>query len=226
MPLLNNNKNLTTMKKIFTLIAAIAMMAALVSSSGSAAANVAPETDTIVPTGSEMMAGKLYFVNLKKDEQPIMPAITITGNRAGNQEEDKGINAKPYAAEGIRCIFELDEWVEFYPQSAAKSGIAVWVFNHKDDVDFYETASLSDETPGYVEYRDLNDNPDHEEGELRDWGSLYVHMDYHKPGFYDFVFTYGGKTFAVMLAKFYAVEELTEKSDAELEKIMEGLSKK
>ena len=221
-----NNKNLTTMKKIFTLIAAIAMMAALVSSGDSAAANVAPETDTIVPTGSAMMAGKLYFVNLKKDEQPIMPGITIKGNRAGNQEEDKGINAKPYAAEGIRCIFELDEWVEFYPQSAAKSGIAVWVFNHKDDVDFYETASLSDETPGYVEYRDLNENPDQEEGELRDWGSLYVHMDYHKPGFYDFVFTYGGKIFAVMLAKFYAVETLENKPDAELAKMMEGLSKK
>jgi hypothetical protein len=62
--------------------------------------------------------------------------------------------------------------------------------------------------------------------ELRDWGSLYVHMDYHKPGFYDFVFTYGGKIFAVMLAKFYDNEELEGKPDAELDKMMKELAKK
>ena len=214
------------MKKIFTLIAAIAMTTALMASGGSATANVAPETDTIVPSGSEMMAGKLYFVNLKKDEQPIMPKIILSGNRAGNLEEGEGINYKPYASEGIRCIFELNEWVEFYPQSNAKSGIAVWVFEHKDNVNFYETASLSDETPGYVEYRELNEDPDEEEGARWAWGSLYVHTDYHKPGFYDFVFTYGGKIFAVMLTKFYKEEELYGKSDSELNKMMEGLSKK
>ena len=153
-----------------------------------------------------------------------MPNITIKGNRAGNHEEGKGINTKPYAAEGIRCIFELDEWVEFYPQSDFKTGIAVWVFKHKDKVDFYETAKLSDETPGFVEYRELNENPDQEEGVLLDWGSLYVHPDYHKPGFYDFVFTFGGKIFAVMLTKFYDKEELGAKSDTELENIMKGCS--
>ncbi len=62
--------------------------------------------------------------------------------------------------------------------------------------------------------------------ELRDWGSLYVHMDYHKPGFYDFVFTYGGKTFAVMLAKFYAVGTLETKPDTEMDKMMKELAKK
>jgi hypothetical protein len=215
------------MKKIFTLIAAIAMSTVLMASGGSATANVAPDIDTIVPAGSEMKAGKLYFVNLKKDEQPIMPKIRIAGNRAGNQEEEIGINYKPYASEGIRCIFELNEWVEFYPQSNAKSGIAVWVFEHKDNVNFYETASLSDETPGYVEYRELNEDPEKAaEGVLWDWGSLYVHPEEHKPGFYDFVFTYGGKIFAVMLTKFYKEEELYDKSDSELNKMMEGLSKK
>ena len=85
---------------------------------------------------------------------------------------------------------------------------------------------LSDETPGYVEYRELNEDPDEEEGARWAWGSLYVHTDYHKPGFYDFVFTYGGKIFAVMLTKFYAEEELYGKSNAELNKMMDGLSKK
>ena len=210
------------MKKAFTLTALVLMMITFSSFGGNAAGYEPLETDTIVH-GNEMIAGKLYFVNLKKDQQPVMPRITIKGNRAGNQEEGSGINAKPYAAEEIRCIFELDEWVEFYPESNAKSGIAVWVFEHKDKVDFYETAKLSDETPGFVEYRELGENPDQEE-ELLDWGSLYVHPDYHKPGLYDFVFTYGGKIFAVMLTKFYDKEELEVKSNAELEKIMKSCS--
>jgi hypothetical protein len=40
------------------------------------------------------------------------------------------------------------------------------------------------------------------------------------------VFTYGGKTFAVMLAKFYAVETLETKPDTELDKMMKELAKK
>ncbi|MBO7463084.1 MAG: hypothetical protein J6T96_10870 [Bacteroidales bacterium] len=36
----------------------------------------------------------------------------------------------------------------------------------------------------------------------------------NKTGLYDFVFTYGGKTFAVMLTKFYAAKDIENKSDA------------
>lgn len=98
--------------------------------------------------------------------------------------------------------------------------------NSNDKMDFYATATLSDATPGYAGYCELNENPDQEEGELRDWGALYVNPDEHKPGFYDFVFTYGGKTFAVMLTKFYDEKELESKPNAELDKMMEELSKK
>ena len=196
------------------------------SNNSNSSSTTTPETGNASTTSSEMIAGKLYFINLQRDEQPIMPKIIITGNRAGSYDEGTGINSKPYAAEGIRSIFEINEWVEFYPQSDAKSGISVWVFEHKDNMDFYKTASLSEETPGYAAKCELNENPDQEEGVQDAWGSLYVHVDYHKPGFYDFVFTYGDKTFAVMLTKFYAEAELNGKSDAELSKIMEGLSKK
>ena len=40
------------------------------------------------------------------------------------------------------------------------------------------------------------------------------------PGYYDFVFLYKNKVFATMLTKFYKPDELLNKSDAELEKLM------
>ena len=40
------------------------------------------------------------------------------------------------------------------------------------------------------------------------------------PGFYDFVFLYNNKVFATMLTKFYKPNELIEKPDSELEKLM------
>ncbi|MBQ2332678.1 MAG: hypothetical protein II380_01845, partial [Prevotella sp.] len=62
-----------------------------------------------------MVLGKLYFVNLKEGEQPIMTALSLFGNRCGSES----FNHKPYATEGIRSVFELDEWIEFYPQANA-----------------------------------------------------------------------------------------------------------
>ena len=50
-----------------------------------------------------MVLGKLYFVNLKEGEQPIMTALSLFGNRCGSES----FNHKPYAAEGIRSVFEL-----------------------------------------------------------------------------------------------------------------------
>ena len=40
------------------------------------------------------------------------------------------------------------------------------------------------------------------------------------PGYYDFVFIYNNKVFATMLTKFYKTNELLDKPDSELEKLM------
>ena len=93
-----------------------------------------------------MVLGKLYFVNLEEGEQPVMTALSLFGDRCGSE----AFNNKPCATEGIRCVFELNEWIEFNPQASVGSGIKVMVFKHMADQGLYLEKPLNDETPGYV----------------------------------------------------------------------------
>ena len=161
-----------------------------------------------------MALGKLYFVNIKEGERPIMNALRLYGDRCGSES----FNNKPYATEGIRSIFELNEWIEFYPQASATSGIKVMVFTHKADQSFYIKNSLNDKTPGYIQELDLNKDPEQEEN--YHWGSFYLNPEEVSPGYYDFVFIYKNKVFATMLTHFYKEEEISDKSDSELEELM------
>jgi hypothetical protein len=190
------------MKKLLFLIAALALF--MTTKNGSAA-HAAEDS---------MELGKLYFVNLKEGEQPIMTGLSLFGNRCGGVD----FNKKPYAAEGIRSVFELDEWIEFYPQTNTKTGIKVMVFKHKADQGFYQKNALNDETSGYIQECDLNKDPDADE--TAHWGSFYLHPEEVEPGYYDFVFIYGNKVFATMLTRFYKNDELYGKPDSELEKLM------
>ena len=162
----------------------------------------------------KMVLGKLNFVNLKEGEQPVMKALTLAGNRCGSVD----FNNKPYAAEGIRSVFELDEWIEFYPKANAESGIKVMVFKHQEDQGIYLKNSLNDKTPGYIQELDLSKDPEGDETSL--WGSFYLHPEEVEPGYYDFVFIYKNKVFATMLTHFFKPNEIYEKSDSELEKLM------
>ena len=175
--------------------------------SNGASANTAQNQET-------MVLGKLYFVNLKEGEQPVMTGLSLFGDRCGSID----FNHKPYAAEGIRSVFELDEWIEFHPQTNATTGIKVMVFKHKADQNFYMKNALNDETPDYIQECELNKDPDADEN--AHWGSFYLHPEEVAPGYYDFVFTYNNKVFAIMLTKFYQLDELSVKSDSELEKLM------
>lgn len=160
-----------------------------------------------------MVLGKLYFVNLKEGEQPVMTALSLNGDRCGTSD----FNHKPYAAEGIRSVFELNEWIEFNPQATAASGIKVMVFKHQADQGFYLKNSLNDEAPGYVLACDLNKDPD---DETNQWGSFYLHPEEVDPGYYDFVFSFNNKVFATMLTRFFQDKEIQGKSDSELEQLM------
>ena len=169
-------------------------------------ANISQGQDT-------MVLGKLYFVNLKEGEQPIMPALSLFGNRCGSEQ----FNHKPQAAEGIRSVFELDEWIEFYPKANAVSGITVMVFEHKEDQSLYLKNTLNEKTPGYIQELALNKDP---EDEAQQWGSFYLHPEEVNPGYYDFVFIYKNKVIASMLTHFFKPNEIYEKSDSELENLM------
>ena len=173
-----------------------------------------PYNDSAANAENSMELGKLYFVNLKEGEQSIMTGLRLFGNRCGSDD----FNKKPYAVEGIRSVFELDEWIEFYPQTNAKTGIKVMVFKHKADQGFYLKNTLNDETPDYIQELDIKIEPDAEE--TSNWGSFYLHPEEVEPGYYDFVFIYDNKVFAIMLTRFYKVNELYEKADSDLEKLM------
>ena len=199
------------MKKIaLFLIAALALFSTVCGYNG-ANANAARATTQVQDT---MALGKLYFVNLKEGEQPIMTGLSLSGNRCGSE----AFNAKPTAAEGIRSVFELDEWIEFHPEAKAGTGIKVMVFKHRADQAFYQKNALNDETPDYIQELELNKDP--EADETAHWGSFYLHPEEVEPGYYDFVFLYNNKVFATMLTKFYKPDELLDKPDAELEKLM------
>lgn len=144
-----------------------------------------------------MVLGKLYFVNLKEGEKPVMTALSLFGNRCGTE----GFNHKPFAAEGIRSVFELDEWIEFYLKANTVSGIKVMVFEHNADQGFYLKNALNENASGYIQECDLNKDPEAEESS--DWGSFYLHPQEVNPGYYDFVFIYKNKVFATMLTRFF-----------------------
>ena len=172
----------------------------------------------VLPAASQvrdtMAPGKLCFVNLQEGEQPVMTALSLFGNRCGSES----FNHKPYSTDGIRSVFELDEWIEFYPQASAESGIRVLVFTHRPDQGFYLENPLNDETPGYIQECILNRDTDQEENSH--WGSFYLHPEEVDPGYYDFVFVYNDKVFATMLTRFFKTDELLHKSDSELEQLM------
>ena len=180
--------------------------------------NVANVAKVVNTTASQVqdsaVLGKLYFVNLKEGEQPVMTGLSLSGNRCGTEE----FNHKPYAAEGIRSVFELNEWVEFYLETSAKTGIKVMVFKHNADPSVYLKNALNSETAGFIQECELKKDPEAEENDQ--WGSFYLHPEEVEPGFYDFIFLYNNKVFATMLTKFYKPNELIEKPDSELEKLM------
>ena len=128
------------MKRIALLLtAALALIATSAGINGARANAMNPSGATQVQDTTVL--GKLYFVNLKEGEKPVMTALSLFGNRCGSED----FNHKPYAAEGIRSVFELDEWIEFHPQASVGTGIKVMVFKHHADLAFYQKNTLTDE---------------------------------------------------------------------------------
>jgi hypothetical protein len=161
--------------------------------------------------------GKLNLINLDDRDPSVLRGVTIKGNCAGTAE---GFNNKEKSLTDVRCIFELNEWVEFYPDTDKEYALRVWILKHRDDQEYYNTCKFSDLMPNFASFCDLHYPADEEKPDECTWGSFYLNKDECKPGYYDFVFTYEGKAIATLLTRFYAEDELTVKSDAELEALM------
>lgn len=174
-----------------------------------------------VEAKESMLPGKLYFFNLEDRDPSVLRGVKICGNVCGSTEFNV---SREKGTDGIRCIFQMNEWVEFYPDTDATYGIKVWILEHREDQRSYETTQFSDLMPGFVQYCDLRYPEDVDNPDEWSWGAFYLNSDDCKPGYYDFVFVYEGKAIAKMITYFYADEEIQRKSDADLEKLMSGLS--
>jgi hypothetical protein len=176
---------------------------------------VSDESSDVGEVLGSLEPGKLFVFPREEGEDQVLRNVRLAGNRAGTSE----FNEKD-PAERVRCIFELDEWVEIYPDTDAESGLKCWTFRHKDDLAFYLDNILSEESDGFVQVLDLNKNPDDEASE---WGSFNILSEENGAGLYDLVFTHNGKPVGALITKFYNNDELTSKSDEELEELMKGI---
>ena len=163
------------------------------------------------------LTGKLNIINLDDRDPSVLRGVAITGNHVGTAD---GFNGRESSLTDVRCIFEMNEWVYFYPDTDATYGLRVWILKHRDDQEYYNTAKFSDLDPNFANYCDLHYPEDAENPDETEWGSFYLHPEECEPGYYDFVFTYEGKAIATLLTRFYNENELTVKSDAELEALM------
>ena len=165
------------------------------------------------------LTGKMNITNLDDRDPSVLRGVTIKGNHAGSFD---GFNGKESSLTDVRCIFELNEWVSFYPDTDATYGLRVWILKHRDDQEYYNKAKFSDLDPNFANYCDLHYPEDADNPDEWSWGDFYLHKDECEPGYYDFVFTYEGKAIATLLTRFYKEDELTVKSDAELEDLIES----
>ena len=154
-----------------------------------------------------LLPGEIY-----QFDKDVIKGITVKGNQLGSA----GFNDKDPDVKGIRCIFQLNEWVEFYPDTSVNDGLWVYVYKHADDANVYTDMGFTEEDTKVLATCTL-EKP--EEADYQ-WGALYLNPDYADPGVYDIVFVKDGKAVAVMEAKFYAAESLGDKSDDELRAMM------
>ncbi|MBR3423845.1 MAG: hypothetical protein IKG80_05080 [Clostridia bacterium] len=166
----------------------------------------APDTSEKEDAGKAGLTGKLVFID--PDGEKIIRGLSLSGNRSGTAE----FNSKEPAAEGIRCVFELNEYVGVTPDTD-ETRMSVYVFKHREDQSSYEKTDLSD--PG-DECVTVFESERDEDGY---WGEFYLNPD-EEPGYYDLVFTVDSKAVASLVTRFFSEGELEGKTDAELEKLM------
>ena len=163
------------------------------------------------------LTGTLNLIEMDDRDTSILRGVRIIGNSVGSYED---INGKESSLTDVRCIFDLNEWVEFYPDTDAEYYLRVWVLKHRDDHEYYKTCKFSDLMPEFVTYCDLHYPEDEENPGEWYWGNFYLNPEECEPGYYDFVFTYEGKAIATLVTKFYKEGEIDGKSGSELEALM------
>ena len=215
------------MKKILALIISATMLLSLSScanSNGTSTADKETTKDSVAgedaggnsdaTKNNNSDAGAIVLLpgELYQFDKDVIKGITVKGNQLGSAD----FNDKDPDVKGIRCIFQLNEWVEFYPDTSVNDGLWVYVYKHADDANVYTDMGFTEEDTKVLATCTL-EKP--EEADYQ-WGALYLNPDYADPGVYDIVFVKDGKAIAVMKANFFKEGELDGKSDDDLRGLM------
>ncbi|MBQ5519998.1 MAG: hypothetical protein IIT90_07890 [Clostridiales bacterium] len=166
----------------------------------------APSADALV-----LLPGKLVIVN-EGDNGPVIKGVNVAGNICGTTE----FNSKAPAADGVRCVFELNEYLDFYLDTNETSGLKVFAYKHAEDANIYIDRTNGED--GAAGFCDLNKPEDAADS----WGAFYVNPADWQPGYYDLVFTKDGKAVALMQIKYFNDGEIQGKSDEELTALMKS----
>ena len=157
-----------------------------------------------------IVPGVLYQLNMSEGQEPVVRAVALGGNQAGNK-----INEREPSIDNIRFVFELSEWVEVRVDSDVKDSLMLFAVPHNSDPAVYDD-SYFEAIPDNMTYVGLNAP----EGDDPNWGSFYLSTDFSKAGFYDLVFTDGIRPVAMILTRFYEEGTIRDISDEQLESFM------
>ena len=157
---------------------------------------------TTEPTENpNLIGGKLFTFG----ETPVITGLTLKGDVVGTED----FNKRTIGAEDIRCIFELNEHIEFNIQYEGEQAVYVYVLKHNNNN--FETLEYSDEMDNYVTYWEL-----HYDEDTKNFGTRSLDAEEVTPALYDFVFVVDDKAVAVLYVKVYKEGELKDKEDTDL----------
>ena len=160
-------------------------------------------TTTTTTKVTAMLSGELIHIPNDRTDMPVIRGISLAGSLYGSEE----FNSKKPSLSGIRCIFGLQEPITATLDTDTKSGIKMYIFEHQADQSYYETVDYSMQIG-------------HSVASLKDGViKTCIGNDEDEPGYYDMVFVYDGTAFAKLYIRIF-YNELINKSDAELEKLM------
>ena len=155
-----------------------------------------------------VLPGVLYQLNPVEGQEPVVRAVALSGNRAGDE-----INKREPSTDNIRFVFELSEWIGIWVDSDKKDSLFAVILPHTKDPDFYTLDSLQ-AIPDNASYVNLELT---EEGKI--YGETYI-ISINNPGFYDIVIADNAKPVALILIKAFNEGEIEGISDEQLDKYM------
>ncbi|MBO4635737.1 MAG: hypothetical protein J5685_01185 [Clostridiales bacterium] len=159
-----------------------------------------------------MIPGELIYIS--DDGYDVIHGLDLEGNIAGSSD----FNTRGLTNDDVRCIFELNEWIDFYLDSEAED-ISVYVMEHDPDWDSYVDLDLSENAPGVIEYCYLDPADDLDVS----WGSMYLDPEIASSGYYDLIFQSGTHVVAALEVRFYDEGDLGFLGDEDLEAIMRDI---